>query len=105
VMPLDQLRAAIAPLPSNLVDELFATFTGIVRNFRERRWEPSELNGGKFCEVTQSILHGYVDGTYSARSRKPSNMVDACRALEQAPASFARSLRLQIPRIAALTQA
>jgi hypothetical protein len=39
-----------------------------------------------------------VDGAYPAKSSKPSNMVDACRALEQA-SSHPRPVRIQIPRM------
>jgi hypothetical protein len=93
-------RASLFPsLPDGLRNALFEHFNQIVRNFRERRWEPSELNGGKFCEVVYSILKGHVDGVFPSVPSKPRNMVEACRRLEQAPASFSRSLRIQIPRI------
>jgi hypothetical protein len=87
-------------LPRELRNELLAAYTRIVKNYRERRWEPSELNGGKFCEVVYTILRGYVDGTFPAAAAKPRNMVDACHSLEQAPSSaFSRSVRIQIPRM------
>src|SRR5262249_38061185 len=34
-----------------------------------------------------------------AQASKPPNMLDACRALEKAPASFPRSVRILIPRL------
>ncbi len=86
-------------IPENLRIELLSAYEQILRNFRERRWEPAELNGGKLCEVVYTILRGYVDGNYPSKSTKPSNMVDACRALEKAPVSFPRSVRIQIPRL------
>lgn len=90
----------LATLPSTLRDELLTAFNEIVRNFREQRWEPSELNGGKLCEVIYSIIRGHVDGSLPAHAQKPRNMLDACRALEQADATqFSRSARIQIPRI------
>jgi hypothetical protein len=90
----------LGQLPVTLRDELVQAFGEIVRNFRERRWEPSELNAGKLCEIIYSVLRGFIDGSYPTRSYKPPNMVDACRALEQADsASFPRSVRIQIPRI------
>jgi hypothetical protein len=71
-----------------------------MRNFRERRWEPSELNGGKLCEVVHSILRGHVDGAMPAKATKPRNMYDACRALEKADdRNFPRAVRIQIPRM------
>jgi hypothetical protein len=87
-------------LPKKLREELVAAFGKIVTNYAERRWEPSELSGGKLCEVVYSILRGHVDGKYPARAKKPSNMVDACQAFEQIPKADApRSIRIQIPRM------
>jgi hypothetical protein len=93
----------LAGLPPSLRGELQQAFESISRNYLERRWEPSELNGGKFCEVVYSILNGLVTGTMPAAAAKPSNMAVACRALEQAPANSARvgdhSIRVLIPRM------
>lgn len=89
----------LANLPVSLRDELLVAYNLIVTNYREGRWEPSELNGGKLCEVTYTIIRGYVDGIFPATSSKPANMVDACRAFEQSPATFPRSVRVQIPRM------
>src|SRR5437016_7783434 len=90
---------AFAGLPTGLRKDLLGAFDEILRNFRERRWEPSELNGGKLCEIVYSIIKGYTAGTFPARSSKPRNMVDACQALEREPATFSRSVRVQIPRM------
>jgi hypothetical protein len=87
-------------IPEELRLELLAAYGHILRNFRESRWEPAELNGGKLCEVVYTILRGYVDGKFPNKPTKPKNMVDACRELEQvAPGSFPRSVRIQIPRM------
>lgn len=86
-------------IPAVLRESLLSAYTEILRNFRERRWEPAELNGGKLCECAYTILRGYVDGSYPARVSKPRNMVDACRRLEQDGASFPRSISIQIPRM------
>lgn len=86
-------------LPDALRDELLTAYAEILRNFRERRWEPSELNGGKLCEIAYSILNGHMIGKFPQKSSKPRNMVDACRALENGSSSFSRSIRVQIPRI------
>jgi hypothetical protein len=92
------LDSVLSPIPTSLASELESTYNEIVRNFREARWEPSELNGGKFCEVVYSILKGYADGNYPSAAYKPSNMVDDCRALESAKHAT-RSVRIQIPRM------
>ncbi len=90
---------AFGTLPATLRTELLDCYRSILRNFIESRWEPSELNGGKMCEVVYCILKGYIDSTYPSKATKPVNFVDACRALEQASASNSRSVRIQIPRV------
>lgn len=90
---------ALGHLPDTLRQELLDAFNNIVTNFRENKWEPSELNGGKLCEVAYSILRGHVDGNYPSHSSKPGNMVDDCKAFEKAPNTFPRSVRIQIPRM------
>jgi hypothetical protein len=86
-------------LPAGLRNELLKSYAEILRNYRERRWEPSELNGGKLCEVIYSILNGYVIGKFPQKPNKPRNMADACRALENTVVTFPRSVRIQIPRM------
>jgi hypothetical protein len=78
-----------------LVDE----FNKIIRHYRERRWEPAELNGGKFSEVVYSILKGHTEGFFINKPEKPQNMLEACKKLEQVSSSFPRSIRIQIPRM------
>lgn len=98
-----QPSQALAAIPAGLRDPLIACFNEIARNFAERRWEPAELNGGKFCEVVYTILDGSISGSFAAKPAKPPNMLDACRALEVKPANAARpgdrSLRILIPRL------
>ena len=88
---------AFADLPSGLRDDLFDAYKDVVKNFAERRWEPSELNGGKLCEAVYTIIRGRADGALPARSSKPRNLVEACRGMEQT--SQPRSVRIQIPRM------
>ena len=94
---------AFSNLPSKLRQELLECYQSIIANFAEGRWEPAELNGGKFCEIVYSIVHGALIGTFPAQANKPSNMVDACRALESLSSNpslvGSRSLRIQIPRL------
>jgi len=101
-MKTTQLTTAqvLSTIPQGHRSELLKVFGSLVKNFLEGRWEPSVLNGGKFCEVVYSILEGHVTGKFSSRPRKPRNMVDACRKLEQADKNkFCRSVRIQIPRM------
>lgn len=89
----------LANLPTGLREELLIAYGEILRNFRERRWEPSELNGGKLCEIAYSILKGHVSNRFPTKASKPANMVDSCRALEREAASSPRSIKIQIPRM------
>ena|SRR5688572_32571642 len=91
---------AFSGIPDGLRKPLLDAFGAIMRNFCERRWEPSELNGGKLCEVVYSILRGHVDGRMPSKPSKPKNMLDACQAFEKADAKvFPRAVRIQIPRM------
>lgn len=85
-------------IPDGLRHPLIDAYNQIVRNYREHRWEPSELNGGKLCEIVYCVLRGHVDGTFPPKPSKPANMMDACNALTGA-GSFPRSVKIQIPRM------
>ncbi len=93
----------LAELPAGLRDPLIKHYREIGTNFAEHRWGPSELDGGKFCEVVYSILDGAICGKFPAKPSKPKDMVQACRALEGLPADpnrvGDRSLRILIPRV------
>lgn len=90
----------LAGIPESLRQPLLGAFNSIIRNYRERRWEPAELNGGKLCEVIYSILIGHTTGKFPHKPIKPKNMVDACKALENVDSNkFSRSVRIQIPRM------
>lgn len=90
-------------LPDGLRNELIDSYGEIVRNYSERRWEPSELNGGKFCEVVYSVINGAMSGTFPVNAVKPINMVDSCRLIESAPSDpnriGDRSFRILIMRM------
>ncbi len=95
---LNSKTYVLKQLPSTLRKELFNAYNEIVRNYKENRWEPSELNGGKLCEIIYTIIRGHVNGNIPSKASKPPNMVDACRKMEQA-SGFPRSIRIQIPRM------
>ena len=88
---------ALATLPSTLRDELLGEYRSIVQNYAEHRWSPSELSGGRFCEIVYSIIDGHAKGTYPAKGSKPGNFVAACRALESIT-TLPRSFQILIPR-------
>ena len=93
----------LAAIPPGLRDPLLRSYQEIGENFAERRWEPSELNGGKFCEVVYTIIAGTLKDSYASKPSKPSNMAKACRDLENTSADpnrvGDRSLRILIPRV------
>jgi hypothetical protein len=90
-------------IPAGLRDPLFKSYQEIVTNFAEHRWEPSELNGGKFCEVVYTIVKGVLTGSFPSTPSKPKDMVSACRGLETEPPQVGRigdhSLRILISRM------
>lgn len=93
----------LSGIPSALRVPLLKSYEEIVLNYLEHRWEPSELNGGKFCEVVFSVVSGALSGTFPSSPSKPRDMVAACRALENVPPdplrAGDRSMRILIPRV------
>jgi hypothetical protein len=93
------LTAALTILPAGLRKDLLDSLNKISRAYREGRWEPAELNGGKLCEAAYSIIAGYDSRNFPSRAAKPRNLVDACKALEGLPKTVPRPVRIQIPRL------
>lgn len=86
-------------LPNGLRTELMEEFNKIVKNYKERRWEAQNLDGGKLCEITYTILEGYTNGgNYAPRATKPRAFEGACKTLENRT-SYPDSARLTIPRV------
>lgn len=85
-------------IPPGLRNPLLKEYNNIVQNYMERRWSPSELSGGLFCEIVYTIMEGYESGTYASKSNKPKDFVGACRSLESNTTS-PRSFQILIPRI------
>lgn len=93
---------AFAILPATLRDDLLSAFSEIVTNYREHRWEPSELNGGKLCESVYTVCKGWLEGgNYPARAEKPGRFVDTCLAMANnyAQVPDSHSARILIPRM------
>ena len=89
---------ALAAIPSGLRDPLLEEYRHLVQNFMERKWLPSELSGGRFCEIVYTILNGYETRNYPTAPSKPGNFVNACRILEN-NANVPRSFQILIPRL------
>jgi hypothetical protein len=90
--------SALNDIPDGLRLPLLAEYQSIVQNYAEHRWTPSELSGGRFCEVVYTILRGYAEGSYAASPGKPDDFVSACRKLEN-NTNVPRSFRILIPRL------
>lgn len=92
---------AFSALPATLRDELLKEFNEIVTNYREHKWEPSELKGGKLCEIVFTIIKGWLDGgTYPAKAHKPQNFPGSCWDLQSHyPKTANHSARILIPRM------
>lgn len=90
---------ALGDVPEGLRDELVQEYHKITRNFRERRWEATELDGGRFCEIVYWILQGRLSGTYPTRATKPDRFLQACNRLADIDASAPKSIRLGVPRV------
>ncbi len=101
--PISDQPRILSKIPSNLRDPLLTHFESIRSNYVQRRWESSELNGGKFAEVVFTVISDLIKGTVTSKPKKPNNMLKACQDLERLPADDSRigdrSLRILIPRI------
>lgn len=89
---------ALATIPDGLRKPLLQEYSTILRNYLERRWTPSELSGGIFCEIVYTIIKGCSTGNYPSSPTKPPNFVQACRELESIT-SNPRSFQILIPRL------
>lgn len=94
-----ELQAALATIPSGLRYPLISEFTALLSEYSAGDWEKVGLKAGKLCEVVYTVLESFVAGKWASAPSKPKNMVDACKALEHAGATFSRSVKIQIPRI------
>lgn len=98
-MKLVNLNFLFSSFPKNIKNDLLDSFDTITTNYVLEKWEPSELNGGKFCEVVYTILSGHVNGLIPNNATKPKNMVAACKALENYPKTIPQSIRVLMPRM------
>jgi len=93
----------LSGIPPGLRHPLIESYNKIASNYAEHRWEPAELNGGKFSEVVYTIIEGCIGGKFAGKPSKPANMTAACRDLEKVAPNPTRpgdrSLRILIPRV------
>lgn len=87
-------------IPENIRNDLLLAYAEVVSRYNEERWEPSELNGGKFSEAAYAIVKAVADGgIYPASVQKPQRFDQACKDLEKADKTLPRSIRIGIPRV------
>ena len=77
---------------------LLREYAAMTQAYAEGRWDTASLKAGRFCEVAYSTIKGYADGAYPAAPVKPTNMVAACKALENLTA-LPRGLRILAARL------
>lgn len=95
-------QSVFGNLPEELRNELEKRYDEIVRNFREGRFEPSELNGAKFSEVVFRILEWYTTPKhdYTQFGVSIRDFEQGTRKFESR-STFPDSLRFHIPKLLA----
>jgi hypothetical protein len=91
--------AHFGAVPPALAEPLVREYSELLAHYLARKWGPSEVHAGRFCEVVYTILHGYIGSSYAPAPQKPANFPEACKQLENAPGIIPRSLRILIPRM------
>ncbi|MFA6462011.1 MAG: hypothetical protein WCV90_07135 [Candidatus Woesearchaeota archaeon] len=94
--------SVFANLPEELRFNLEERYGEIIRNFRENRFEPSELNGAKFAEAVFRTLEWYTSSTkvYTPFGTSIRDFEQASRKFESM-SSFPDSMRFHIPKLLA----
>ncbi len=88
-----------AYFPNDLVDALLKSYEEIKTNYIINKWEPSELNGGKFVEAAIRMMQfACKGGVYTPIGTSIRNTFDELKSFEQAPSTILDSYRLHIPR-------
>ncbi len=87
-------------IPDQLKERLEEYYHEIKRNFVQGKFEPSELNGGKFCEIVLRILEWHTDntGSYTPLGTSIKNFGQSTRSFE-GMSKFNDSIRFHIPQV------
>lgn len=100
-MPTSRTVSSLfSSLPAPILRRLEKSLTEIKTNFAQRRYEPSELNGGKFCEVVLRILEWRTSPSksYTPFGTRIRDFGQATRKFESLT-TFPDSIRFHIPKI------
>jgi hypothetical protein len=95
---MSSVNQALSAIPTGLRDPLLSEYRSMIQNYLEHRWTPSELSGGKFCEIVYTILEGHAQGSYASKPSKQKNFPEACKKLESGSEAI-HSFRILIPRV------
>jgi hypothetical protein len=85
-------------LPDELRKALEEHYHKIKNNFARGHYEATELNGGKFCEITYKVLEWHTEGKYTPLGQAPKDFGQALRSLES-KSNFNDSVRFHIPNV------
>ncbi len=90
-------------LPQELGEALNNHFLEIILNYKENRWEPSELNGSKLAEAVFRVLEWYTneDNSYTPLGTKIHPFNDRLKHFEN-KSKFPNSIRFHIPKMLAV---
>jgi len=97
---MNLLAQHLSNLPADLVDTLQEEFQKLHQQYFLGRWEPSQLDAGRFAEAVLRIVEFKNVGSYTVIGRQ-LNRPQIVQSAEQNTA-IADSLRFQIPRLAGL---
>lgn len=86
--------------PEVLIDKLLDHYSIIKENFLLERHEPSELNGGKFCEVVYRLIEYKLKKSFTPIDQHIPNLIGKLRNIENQPKDkLNESLRIHFPRV------
>lgn len=96
----DRFDTVFASIPDDIRERLNKHYHEIKHNFALRKFEPSELNGGKFCEDVFRILewHSNNAGKFTPYGRQIKNFKRSVRDFENM-SSLDDSVRFHIPDV------
>jgi hypothetical protein len=85
-------------IPKPILDRLETSYNNVKKNFRESRFEPSELNGAKFCEIVLRLLEWHTSKSYTPFGTDVKDFARAAKKFENL-STFPDSVRFHIPKI------
>jgi len=96
---MNQLQQSLSALPEDLGSALYQAYLEVQENYAIGRWEPTELNGGKLCEVVFRILEWFASGqnTFTPLGTSIRNIGHQARQFVNDP-SLPDGIRFHLPQ-------